>query len=71
MVAINFVLLKEWVSEYEDFHNDKTNTQRGNLPKLLSINNAETDHKHHEFMNIEGKAEVRDALIEVVRCRLS
>ena len=40
MVAINFVLLKEWVSEYEDFHNDKTNTQCGDLPKLFSINNA-------------------------------
>ena len=46
MVAVNFVLLKEWVSKYKDLHNDKTNTQRGNLPKLLSVNNAETDHKH-------------------------
>ena len=71
MVAINFVLLQEWVREYEYFHNDKTNTQRGNLPELLSINKADADYEHHKFMNIEGKAKVRDALVEVVRCRLS
>ena len=46
MVAVNFVLLKEWVSKHKDLHNDKTNTQRGNLPKLLSVYNADADHQH-------------------------
>ena len=71
IVFVNIVLLKEWVSEDKDLHNDKTDTQCRHLAKLLSINKGDADHKHHWLLNIEGKAEVWDALVKIVKGGLS
>ena len=71
IVPVNIVLLKEWVSEDKDLHDDKTNTQCRHLAKLLSINKGYAYHEHQRLLNIEGKAEVWDTLVKIVKCGLS
>ena len=46
MFPVIFILLKKWVCEYEDLHNDKTNTQCRYFTQLLSINKGHADHEH-------------------------
>ena len=70
IVPVNIILLKEWVSEDEDLHNDKTDTQCRHLAKLLSINKGYAYHEHQRLLNIESKAEVWDALVKIVKCGL-
>ena len=46
IVLVDFVRLKERVSEDEDLPDDKTNSQCCHLLKLLAVNESNADDKH-------------------------